>query len=63
MPEKPECELVGTDGNIFALVGRAAKALRRAGMKDEAAEMSGKVMKSDSYDEALQIIMQYVDAY
>jgi len=63
MPEKPECELVGTDGNIFALMGRAAKALRRAGMKVEATEMSGKVMESGSYDEALQIIMQYVDAY
>ena len=62
MPEKPECQLIGTDGNIFALIGQASKALKGAGMKEQAQEMTRRVTSSGSYDEALQIIMEYVDA-
>lgn len=59
---KPACKLVGEDGNIFNLVGLASRALKRAGQAEQAAEMSKKVFASGSYDEALQTIMQYVDA-
>ena len=61
--DKPKCELVGTDGNIFALLGAASKALKRAGLADEAKKMQAEVMQSGSYDAALQVICQYVDAY
>ena len=61
--EKIRVNLIGEDGNIFNLLGIAARALRRAGYKDESMEMQEKVYASSSYDEALCIIMDYVDVY
>ena len=58
---KPDCPLIGEDGNIFHLIGIAAKTLRRNGMSTEASEMSEKVFKSGSYEEALGIIGEYVN--
>ena len=58
---KPDCPLIGTDGNIFNLVGIAAKTLRKNGMKEEASEMTEKVFGSGSYEEALGIIGEYVN--
>ena len=34
--EKPLCPLIGQDGNIFNLVGIAARTLREAGLRDQA---------------------------
>lgn len=47
--EKPNCPLIGADGNIFNLMGIAARTLKDNGMKDEAAEMRQRVMDSGSY--------------
>ena len=58
---KPDCPLIGEDGNIFHLVGIAAKTLLKNGMKEEASEMSEKVFGSGSYEEALGIIGEYVN--
>ena len=56
-----EVKLTGTDGNVFALMGKVAKALRRAGHPDLADEFTKKVFQSGSYDESLRIMMEYVD--
>jgi hypothetical protein len=61
MNTKPICKLVGENGNVFNLIGIASKTLKRAGMVSEADEMKSKCFASGSYDEALQIIMEYVD--
>lgn len=58
---KPKCKLIGTDGNVFALIGKASTALKDTGLKDEAKEMTNKVFACGSYNEALQIIMNYVE--
>jgi len=58
---KPECQLVGTDGNAFAIIGNVAKALRKVGMVDEAAAWTDKAMQCGSYDELLQLAMGVVD--
>jgi hypothetical protein len=58
---KPECGLIGEDGNVFNLIGKASKALKRAGLEDQAKEMSERIYRCDSYDEALRIITEYVD--
>jgi len=60
--KKPKCKLTGTNGNIFALLGKASRALKDAGQRDKALEMTKKVFASGSYDEALNIIQQYVEA-
>lgn len=59
---KPTAKLIGADGNVFNLIGIASKALKRAGLRDQATEMSQRVFNCGSYDEALQIIQEYVDA-
>lgn len=65
--EKPDCRripnapLIGQDGNIFNLMGIAARTLKDNGMKEEAAEMRQRVMDSGNYDKALCIIGEYVN--
>jgi hypothetical protein len=58
--KKPNCPLIGADGNIYNLVGIASRTLKRNGMPDEAKEMTSRVFGSGSYDEALMIIDEYV---
>lgn len=60
--EKPKCKLVGEDGNIYNLMGIASRALKKNGLEEEAKEMFNKITtEAKSYDEALCIIMDYVD--
>ena len=58
--KKPDCPLIGQDGNIFNLLGIASRTLKNHDMADEASEMRNRVMGSGSYDEALSIIGEYV---
>lgn len=59
--QKPNCPLIGENGNIFNLVGLASRTLKRNGMSTEASEMTKKVFGSSSYEEALGIIGEYVN--
>ena len=59
--QKPDCELIGQDGNIFNLMGIASHTLKQNGMADEAKEMCSRVTSSGSYCEALNIIGDYVN--
>lgn len=58
---KPDCPLIGKDGNIFNLIGIASMTLRDNGMPEQAVEMRDKVKASGSYEEALYIIGEYVN--
>ncbi len=58
---KPDCPLIGQDGNIFNLVGIAAKTLKRNGLSEQASEMKSRVLNSGSYEEALGILGEYVN--
>lgn len=58
---KPKVKLVGQNGNIFNILRITSRALKEAGYADEAKEMQTKVFDSDSYEEALAIVLQYVD--
>lgn len=59
---KPDCELIGQDGNIFNLMGIASRTLKRNGMSDEAKEMTERITNgAGSYYEALNIIGEYVN--
>ncbi len=58
---KLDCQLIGEDGNIFNLLGKAMKTLKSNGMYDEAKEMKERVSSSSSYNEALNIIGEYVN--
>ncbi len=59
--EKPDCPLIGQNGNIYNLLGIAARTLREHGRKDQAEKMTDRVFASGSYEEALCIIGEYVN--
>ena len=58
---KPDCRLIGENGNIFNLMGLAARTLRHNGLAEQATEMTGRIHECGSYDEALCIIGEYVN--
>ena len=58
---RPQMKLIGEDGNIFAILGRASKLLRENGQPEKAKEMSDRVYQSGNYYQALHIISEYVE--
>lgn len=58
---KPDCPLIGTDGNIFHLMGKASETLRKNGMQEQADEMRNRILQCQSYHSALSIIGDYVN--
>ena len=61
MNKKPKCPLIGSDGNIFNLLGMASRTLHENGMREQAQEMQSRVTASGSYSEALNILGEYVE--
>lgn len=59
--DKPTVQLTGEDGNVFSIIGRVSKALKRAGQADKAKEFTEKAFASGSYGEVLQLCMDYVE--
>ena len=60
---KPRCKLAGAEGNVFILAGRVWRAINDAGMAERAAEFVQKLSECQSYDEALNLVKQYVEIY
>ncbi len=60
-PNKLRCQLVGSDGNVFAIIGNVKRTLERAGLRDKAKEFTKRALEAGSYDEVLQMCFEYVD--
>lgn len=60
-PAKPSMNLIGEDGNIFSIMGRASGLLKEAGLGEQATEMIGRVTSCGDYYQALNIISEYVE--
>lgn len=60
---KPDCPLIGADGNIFNLIAIASRTLKINGMREQAKEMQERITGGNchSYDQALSIIGDYVN--
>ena len=56
---KPIVKLVGEDGNVFNVIGRASRALKADGQPDKAKELTEKAFNAESYDEVLTLVMEY----
>ena len=54
-------KLTGENGNIYSLLGTVSKALKKAGYREEAEEMTTKVFACASYNKALNIFQEYVE--
>lgn len=61
VPKRQKMKLVGQDGNIFAILGRASRLLKENGQPQQAKEMSSRVYQSGDYYKALNIISEYVE--
>ena len=61
--EKPivEVELAGPSGNTVQILANAKEALRKIGCKEEAKEMVERFWEAKGYEEALEVIGQYVE--
>ena len=61
---KPDCKLIGENGNIFNLMAIASRTLKANGLEYYAKEIKVRIIdkhEAQSYDEALTIIMEYVN--
>ena len=61
LSRKPECKLIGENGNIFNLLAITRRTLLINDMYNESIEVVRRVTSSESYDEALRIIGEYVE--
>lgn len=59
--EKPFVQLSGEDGNVFSIIARVGKALRKSDQPEKEKEFRDKAFKAESYDEVLQLAMKYCD--
>ena len=60
---KPDCPLIGEDGNIFNLIAIASRTLRRNGLQEQAEEMRERITGGGCHDyyAALNVIGEYVN--
>ena len=57
---KPKVELIGQDGNAFAIIGACRRALKKAGQKENAEKFAIEA-KSGDYDNVLIAAMKYCE--
>ena len=57
---KPTVKLIGEDGNAFAILGKVSKALKKAGLTEEAKKYMEEATSGD-YNHLLAVTMEYVD--
>ena len=58
---KPTLRLIGEDGNVFFILGKAVREACRAGWDEEKIEQFKKEAMSGDYDHALQTCMEYFE--
>jgi hypothetical protein len=63
VPKYPDIivELMGTDGNAFAVLGKVTQALRRADLPKDVCEAFRQEATAGNYDALLQTVMRWVD--
>lgn len=54
-------KLVGEDGNVFNVIGRVSRGLKKAGLEDEARQFQQEALQCASYDEVLRLVFEYVE--
>ena len=58
---KPEVELTTCDGNVFSILGRCQKTLRRSKYSKEDIDQFISDASSGDYDHALQTVFKWFD--
>lgn len=57
---RPRVDLVGTDGNVFSIIGKVSETLKKSGMRYSADEFVENAMVCDSYKDVLKLATKYV---
>lgn len=55
---KPTVKLIGQDGNVFGIIAKCCRALKATGQDEE---FRAKAFGAGSYDEVLQLAMNYCE--
>lgn len=63
MEKKPEVKLIGSDGNVFSIIGNAERAIKKFNKENpkeviNVTEFVNEAMSGD-YDHAIQTVMKY----
>jgi len=58
---KPKLKMVGEDGNVFAIIGRATRVLRENKFTQEDIKKFQGEMMSGDYDNALRVCMEWFE--
>ncbi len=58
---KPSCQLSGTDGNVYAIIGAVTRSLKESGQHDKAAEWKQEALNAESYGHVLMLAHDYVE--
>lgn len=58
---KPDCELIGTDKNVFAIIAKVRDTLKKNNQFDELTDFTERATSSSSYGEVLSLIHEYVN--
>lgn len=63
IPKYPQIsvDMVGQDGNAFAIMGRVTKAMRRAGLGNDIQQAFRDEAMSGDYDNLLRVVMNTVN--
>lgn len=62
MEPKPIVQLIGEDGNAFAIIGACKVAMRRAGWpREEILKVTTELMTSEDYNHLLRAVMTKFD--
>ena len=56
-----QVDLVGEDGNAFAIIGRVRQALRREGVAEKEVEAFAEEAMAGDYDNVLRTVMSWVE--
>lgn len=57
--KKTKVKLIGTDGNVFNIIGAVTSALKKDGKHELADEFAERAMSADSYEDVLAMIHDY----
>lgn len=60
---KPEVQLVGNDGNAYAIMAAVRESLQKAGADKEYVDQYLKESMEGDYDNLLVVAMKYADVY
>ncbi|MBL7083419.1 MAG: hypothetical protein ISS41_07305 [Candidatus Aminicenantes bacterium] len=58
---KPELRLIGEDGNVFFILGKAVREAKRAGWSKEKIKAFQEEAMSGDYDHVLQLCMEHFE--